>query len=59
MQENEEKDLVSLFRSRGEKLSEGAVEELEDIQDFIKSIIAQKKIELDEIKIKRFEPSWR
>lgn len=59
MKENEEKDLVSLFRRRGDKLSDNAEDELEDIQDFIRSIIAQKKIDLGEIKIKRFEPSWR
>ena len=41
--ENEEKNLVSLFRSRGDILSQSAVDELEDIQDFIKGLIAQKK----------------
>lgn len=58
MQENEEKDLVNLFRSRGDKLSENAINELEDIQDFIKGLIAQKKIDRGEIKMKRYEPNW-
>lgn len=59
MHEEEENGLVSLFRSRGEELSDAVSDELEDIQGFIKSIIAQKKIDIGEIKIKRFEPSWR
>lgn len=58
VQENEEKDLVSLFRSRGEQLSETAVNELEEIQDFIKGLIAQKKIDKGDVKIKRYEPNW-
>lgn len=58
MQEDEENDLVNLFRSRGDVLSEHAVCELEDIQDFIKGLIAQKKIDKSEIKIKRYEPNW-
>lgn len=59
MEEDEEKDLVSLFRSRGEKLSNSTAKEIEDIQHFIKSIITQKKIDSGEMKIRRFEPSWR
>jgi Helix-turn-helix. len=58
MEENEEKDLVSLFRSRGDELSEDSVVELEEIQDFIKGLIAQKKIDKGEIRMKRFEPNW-
>lgn len=58
VQENEEKDLVSLFRSRGEQLSETAVNELEEIQDVIKGLIAQKKIDKGDVKIKRYEPNW-
>ncbi|MDW7662938.1 MAG: helix-turn-helix transcriptional regulator [Bacillota bacterium] len=58
MQENEEKDLVSLFRSRGDELSESAIIELEEIQDFIKGLIAQKKIDNGEIKLKRYESNW-
>lgn len=58
VQENEEKDLVSLFRSRGEELSETAVYELEEIQNFVKGLIAQKKIDKGDVKIKRYEPNW-
>lgn len=59
MQEDEEKDLVSLFRSRGDKLSENAISELEELQDFIKGLIAQRKIDRNEIIMKRYESSWR
>ena len=59
MQENEEKDLVSLFRSRGKELPQNTIEEIVEIQEFFKSIIVQKKINSGEIKIKRFESSWR
>jgi transcriptional regulator with XRE-family HTH domain len=58
MQENEEKDLVSLFRSRGDNLSENAISEVEEIQDFIKGLIAQKKIDRGEIKMKRYKHAW-
>lgn len=58
MHEEEEKDLVSLFRSRGNVLSDIAICELEEIQNFIKSLIAQKKIDNGELKIKRYEPNW-
>ena len=58
MQENEEKDLVSLFRSRGDQLSSDEVTELYEIQDFIKGLIAQKKIATGEIRLKRYEPEW-
>ncbi len=43
MREDEEDDLVGLFRSR-EKISDEAMMEIEEIQSFIKDIIAQKKI---------------
>lgn len=59
MKEEKKKDLVSLFRSREERLSEEAESELKDIQDFVKGIIAQKKISLGERKLKRYEPNWR
>ena len=59
LHEDEEKDLISLFRSRGEVLTDDTIEELEEVQDFIRSILAQEKIYSDEIKIKRYEPSWR
>lgn len=58
MQENEEKDLVSLFRSRGEQLSGDEANELYEIQDFIKGLIAQKKIDKGEIRLKRYESEW-
>lgn len=58
MKENEEKDLVSLFRNRGDNLSDKAIAELEEIQDFIKALITQKKIDKGEIKTKRYEATW-
>ena len=57
--ENEEKNLVSLFRRRGDTLSQSTVNELEEIQDFIKGLIVQKKIDKGEVKMKKFEPDWR
>lgn len=59
MQENKEKDLVDLFRSRGKELSQNTIEGIVEIQEFFKGIIVQKKINSGEIKIKRFESSWR
>jgi len=54
-----ENDLVSLFRSRGNHLSENTADELDEIQEFIKSIIAQKNIIDNKVSRKRFEASWR
>jgi transcriptional regulator with XRE-family HTH domain len=59
LHEETENDLVSLFRSRGNKLSEEAASELDEIQDFIKGIIAQKNIINNKVNRKKFEASWR
>lgn len=59
MEEEEEKDLVNLFRSRGNDISEECAKEIEEIQGFIRNIIAQKKISLGERQRKAIEPGWR
>ena len=58
MKEDEEQDLVSLFRSRG-VISGGAMNEIGDIQVFIKDLIAQKKISSGVMTFGRITPSWR
>lgn len=58
MKEDEEQDLVSLFRSRG-VISGGAMNEIDDIQVFIKDLIAQKKISSGLMCYRRITPSWR
>lgn len=58
MRENEEQDLVSLFRSQG-KISDDAMEEIGEIQNFIKELIAQKKISDGSMSFKKISPSWR
>ncbi len=58
MKEEEEQDLVSLFRSRGE-ISVGAMNEIGDIQVFIKDLIAQKKISRGLMTFRKITPSWR
>ena len=58
MKENQEKVLGSLFRNRGDDISDKAIAELEEIQAFIKALITQKKIDKGEIKTKRYEATW-
>ncbi len=58
MREEDEQDLVSLFRSQG-KISDEAMEEIGDIQIFIKDLIAQKKINDGSMTFKKNIPSWR
>ncbi len=59
LHEETEENLVSLFRSRGNVLSAEAESELDEIQDFIKGIIAQKNISINNVNRKKFEASWR
>lgn len=58
MREDEEQDLVSLFRSQG-KISDDAMAEIGEIQNFIKDLIAQKKINDGSLTFKKTSPSWR
>lgn len=58
MKEDEEQDLASLFRSRG-IISVEAMAEINDIQIFIKDLIAQKKISSGLISLRKITPSWR
>lgn len=58
MKEDEEQDLVSLFRSRRE-FSGGTMNEIGDIQVFIKDLITQKKVSSGLMTFKIITPSWR
>ena len=58
MSEDEEKDLVSLFRSRG-KISNESLNEIAEIQFFIKDLIVQRKINDGAIVLKRNCSAWR
>lgn len=57
-EEEEEKDLVSLFRDRLES-SPAVLSEVREIQCFVKDIIAQKKIDSGDLVIKKFKTAWR
>ena len=57
-EEEEEKDLVSLFRDRLES-SPTVLSEVREIQCFVKDIIAQKKIDSGDLVIKKFKTAWR
>lgn len=57
-EEKEEKDLVSLFRNTIE-LSPNVLNEIQEIQYFVKDIIAQKKIDSGHLVIKKFKTAWR
>jgi uncharacterized Fe-S cluster-containing protein len=52
-------DLVALIKSYNKQLSKGTLEELDEIQDFIKDVIMQQKIDSGEFKVVRLDPSWR
>jgi transcriptional regulator with XRE-family HTH domain len=56
--EDEETDLVSLFRTYEKNISDEMIEEIEFVQDFIDDLIMQKKIFNDEMKLKKYDRSW-
>jgi len=55
--ENEEEDLVTLFRKKG-TFSVETIQEIENLQDMIKIIIYQEKIYTGEFKPKTRKPLW-
>lgn len=57
-EEEEEKDLVRLFRDRLES-SPAVLSEVREIQCFVKDIITQKKIDSGDLVIKKFKTAWR
>lgn len=58
MFEDEDTDLVNLFRTYEKNISDEMIEEIEFVQDFIEDLIMQKKIFNGEIKLKKYDRSW-
>jgi len=58
MFEDNETDLVNLFRTYEKNISDEMIEEIEFVQDFIEDLIMQKKIFNDEMKLKKYDRSW-
>lgn len=58
MKEEVEEDLANALRSKG-VIMDAAMEEISNVQDYIKDLIMQRQIAKAEFLLKKITPSWR